>query len=381
MRGGAPLCLDNVTHTLFALTLARTPLGRAGRGSTAALIVASNAPDVDIVTAVPGGFVTYLRWHRGPTHGPIGVVALGVFSAAIVWGCYRLLDRRLDADRGAPAASFAMLAIVATIGTLLHVLMDLPTSYGTRLLSPFDWHWYAVDWMPIVDIYLLIAMATGLLFGRASAAARGRNAAIVLALMAANYGLRAAAHHEALALAPRLFGPTLPQQCAAGSSNSTVLDVWPREGLILDPAGAAPGRRCLVEMAALPNFFSPFSWRVIARFSNAYEIHDVDLLDARFRAPASESEVFWRRAVRYPNVWTDAVVRAAATTTAQVFLGFSRFPAARSFVDPAGAATVRLSDVRFAGSGFVDQARRPDPFTVIIRTSADGRITQEAFGR
>jgi len=64
-----------------------------------------------------------------------------------------------------------------------------------------------------------------------------------------------------------------------------------------------------------------------------------------------------------------------------VFLGFSRFPAARSFVDPTGTATVRLSDVRFAGSGFVDQARRPDPFTVIVRTAPDGRVTEEAFGR
>ena len=381
MWGGAPRDLDNITHTLFALTLARTPLGRAGRGTTAALIVASNVPDIDILTAIPGGFVTYLRWHRGPTHGPLGVVALGVATAAIVRACYRLLDRRRGADAAAPAASFAMLAIAATIGALLHVLMDLPTSYGTRLLSPFDWHWYAVDWMPIIDIYLLVAMAVGLVFGRASAAARGRNAAIVLALMAANYGVRAAAHHEALALAPRLFGPTLPQRCPGEAVSTTVVDVWPRERLLQDSAIAASGRRCLVEMAAIPNFFSPFSWRVIARFSNAYEIHDVDLLDARFREPASESEVFWRRAVRYPNIWTDTVVRAAATTTAQVFLGFSRFPAARSFVDAAGAATVRLSDVRFAGSGFVDQARRADPFTVIIRTSADGRITEEAFGR
>ena len=46
--------MDNVTHTLFALTLARTPLGR-GRGTTAALVLASNAPDVDIVAALGGG--------------------------------------------------------------------------------------------------------------------------------------------------------------------------------------------------------------------------------------------------------------------------------------------------------------------------------------
>ena len=45
---------------------------------------------------------------------------------------------------------------------------------------------YAVDWMPIIDIYLLIALAAGLIFGRASPRAARLNACIVLMLMAAN---------------------------------------------------------------------------------------------------------------------------------------------------------------------------------------------------
>ena len=76
--------MDNATHTLFALTLARTPLGRAGRGTTAALVIASNAPDLDIVGAARGG-ISYLAWHRGPTHGPLGIVGLGVATAGLVW--------------------------------------------------------------------------------------------------------------------------------------------------------------------------------------------------------------------------------------------------------------------------------------------------------
>ena len=50
MRGGSDRpgdSMDNLTHTLFALTLARTPLGRAGRGTTATLLLASSAPDAD----------------------------------------------------------------------------------------------------------------------------------------------------------------------------------------------------------------------------------------------------------------------------------------------------------------------------------------------
>ena len=72
--------MDNVTHTLFALTLARTPLGRAGRGTTAALVLASNAPDIDIVAAARGA-TSYMTWHRGPTHGSLGIAGLGLASA------------------------------------------------------------------------------------------------------------------------------------------------------------------------------------------------------------------------------------------------------------------------------------------------------------
>jgi len=361
--------LDNLTHTLFALTLARTPLGRAGRGTTAALVIASNAPDVDVVT-LSRGAASYLQWHRGPTHGPVGIVGLGFASAGAVWLWNR---RRRGGTAAEPAAPFALLVAVAAIGVLLHILMDLPTSYGTRLLSPFDWHWFAVDWMPIIDVYLLIALAAGLLFGRGSEAARRRNAAIVIALMAGNYGVRAAAHHRALAEAPRVFGPTLPSPCAPTPEEEVrLIDRWPRPL----PRTDAGGRRCLVEMAALPSL-SPFTWRIVTRTSNSYELSTVNLLDP----PAGSAP--WRVNRRVPNVWTEAARRAAETHVAQIVLGFSRFPAVRSFVDPAGVTTARFSDMRFAGGLIsVNQPTfRVEPFTLVVRVAADGRILSEAFGR
>jgi membrane-bound metal-dependent hydrolase YbcI (DUF457 family) len=377
--------LDNVTHTLFAATLARTPLARAGRGTAAALILASNAPDIDII-ATAGGPVKYLEWHRGPTHGPLGVIGLAIVTAGLVWIGRGILDRRRARPEAAPApaggaaqvdASFGMLVAVSLVGALLHVLMDLPTSYGTRILSPFDWHWFAVDWLPIVDIYLLGALIVGLL-GRPSPAQRRGKAALVLLLMATNYGVRAVSHQQALAIAPRLFGPTLPEWCDAPPAGG-LLDSWPRRAA---PSRPPSGRRCLVEIAAMPSFTSPFKWRIIAQLSNAYEIHDVDLLDQRFREPDDESAP-WRLTLRYPNVWTPAVERAAATRLGQRFLAFSRFPAARSVVDVHAVTTVRWTDMRFAG-GMValDQPTRgASLFTATVRIDADGRILHETLGR
>jgi membrane-bound metal-dependent hydrolase YbcI (DUF457 family) len=376
--------LDNLTHSLFAATLARTPLSRAGRGTTAALLLASNAPDVDIV-ATAGGAVKYLEWHRGMTHGPLGIIGLGLITAGLVWIGRRFYDERWrtsDARTGAdPAngqdATFGMLIAVSIVGVLLHVLMDLPTSYGTRLLSPFDWHWFAVDWMPIVDVYLLMALVIGLL-GRSTPAQRRAKAAFVLLLMATNYGVRAAAHHQALDLAPRLFGPTLPPPCDPPPSSTAIVDSWPRR----TPSSPAPGKRCLVEIVAMPSFTSPFTWRIIAHLSNAYEIHDIDLLDRRYREPESGSEAPWRLTLRYPNVWTPAVLTAASTHLGQVYLGFSRLPAARYAVDSHGITTVRWTDMRFAGGAFaLDQpGPRTNPFTAAVRLDADGRVIEESLG-
>ena len=117
--------------------------------------------------------------------------------------------------------------------------------------------------------------------------------------------------------------------------------------------------------------------------SNAFEVHDLDLLDPRFRALATGTEAPWRLTVRYPNVWTSAVERAATTHLGQVFLGFSRFPAARSVVDQKGVTTVRWTDIRFtSGPMAPSQSLRPvNMFTATVRIGPDSRILQETLGR
>ncbi len=377
--------MDNVTHSLFALTMARTRLCRAGRGATVALVLSSNAPDIDIL-ATTRGALSYLQWHRGPTHGPLGVVGLGLVTAGLVW-------TGLCATRGRGGdASFGRLAGISMLGVLLHVMMDVPTSYGTRLLSPFDWHWFAADWMPILDVYLLVALAAGLYFGGRSDAARRRNVAIVLALMVANYGIRGVAHHQAVTLAPRLYGPTLPERCAGSTSAGSLLDRWPGDPF---PTLPEPGRaRCLVEVAAIPSFLSPFEWRVIARMSNAYETQEVNVLSPRMFAPAREREVLWRLSSRYPDQWTPDAVSAATTRTGQVFLGFSRFPLTRSFRDTGGVITVRWSDLRFIGTWplrpgmTMERGSGPSAgsrisrslFSATVRLDAQGRVLDERLG-
>jgi membrane-bound metal-dependent hydrolase YbcI (DUF457 family) len=367
--------MDNLTHTLFAITLGRTPLARAGRGVTPTLILASNAPDIDFVSAA-GGALSYLHWHRGPTHGPLGVIGLGLVTAGLVWTARRLFTRSEAGER----ASFPALAAIGMVGVLLHILMDLPTQYGTRIFSPLDVQWYAVNWMPIVDVYLLTVLAGGLAIGsiaarRSASVSRTRNArswsaGIVLLFMLGNYGLRASSHEAALASAPEAFGATLPPTCPDAPSRRAV-DRWSRETAHGRRSHVAPS--CLLELVALPTFVSPFEWRLVARLSNAYEARTINILREAARASSGIQ--------RYPDEWTPAVVSAADSEPGLTFLGFARFPAARSVPAPDGTTIVQWTDVRFLndaddGDSRSVSVRRRDLFTVTVRVAPDGRVVE-----
>lgn len=372
--------MDNVTHTLFALTLARTRLGKAGRGATAALVIASSAPDIDVITTADSA-LSYLAWHRGPTHGPLGIIGLGLATAAVVWMGAKYLDSRRRAPADARQhVSIGRLAVVSIVGVFLHVAMDAATPYGTRALSPFGWQWIATDWMPIVDLCLLAILIGGLLLGR-DAAGRTRNVTIVLALVAANYGVHAAAHQRALAAVPRVFGP-LPSPCP-GAHRAGELSSWGRDwnlGVRTDSTDS-----CLVDVAALPTFLAPFRWKLVARLSDAYLIQEIDLLERQAPSNADPRSHF-NSTIRIPTERAPAVEQASRARVAQVFLDFSRFPAAQLVEDevPDGTATVRWTDMRFADASTsapsAAATARRNVFTATVRTARDGRILEERLG-
>jgi membrane-bound metal-dependent hydrolase YbcI (DUF457 family) len=341
--------VDNLTHSLFALTLARTPLRRAGRGTTLTLLLASSAPDSDIVVAVARGGEAYLSAHRGSSHGPLGILALGFVVAGLVYAIRK---------RGRPPTPFFNLVGVALIGTLGHVLMDLPTSYGTRLLSPFDRTWYAIDLMPIIDVYLLGLLASGLIVGRMKVAFRTHIAVGVIALMVANYALRTGLHAMALG--------------RAGGDGAAILDSWPDAPAPKLPSDySCRATPCTLGVAAIPTFGSPFTWRTIRQLSNGYEIREVDLLSGADRSIA------WLPSDSAPVV--DAARQAPAP---RAFLAFSRFPTARVETH-AHETTVRMLDVRFLDAPMregTEELRGGGLFGVRVRLDSHGRILEDRFG-
>ena len=149
--------MDNIAHSLAGMAVAK--FGRrklpqsAHRSLMWAGIVASNLPDLDILTSLTfeGGKLNYLMHHRGHTHTLIIALPLGLL---IGWIACRL--GRLTAKEKLPVLPYVA---VSTVAIALHLLMDYWNIYGVHLFWPFHSGWQYGDSVFIVEPLLWLALA------------------------------------------------------------------------------------------------------------------------------------------------------------------------------------------------------------------------------
>src|SRR5271166_6507385 len=84
--------MDNLTHTMAGLMLARAGLGRTTPRGAGMMMLAANMPDVDVV-AWFGGSLTYIEYHRGYAHALASAPVLALLPVLLVrarlgWGVY-----------------------------------------------------------------------------------------------------------------------------------------------------------------------------------------------------------------------------------------------------------------------------------------------------
>ena len=114
---------------------ATIPRGMLPRGTTAALVLGSIFPDVDLVL-VPRGFDLYLQAHAGGTHS-----LAWSFGEALVFAC--LLRPLVRASR------FRTLAIAGWIGIAGHIVSDVVDGSDIMLFAPlsqvqYGWHLFSM---------------------------------------------------------------------------------------------------------------------------------------------------------------------------------------------------------------------------------------------
>ena len=137
--------MDPVTHVISGGLLGKSSK-RFFRSKRIVLfcIIAAWIPDVDNLTMFINPKL-YLMYHRGITHSFIGGFGLAILLACFFWRCCstKLLFKGI---------------FLAYIGILLHIFLDLVTSFGTKVFYPFSDVRYSIPCVFVIDpVFTLIA--------------------------------------------------------------------------------------------------------------------------------------------------------------------------------------------------------------------------------
>ncbi len=147
--------MDNLTHTLTGLVLARAGAVQGSRRATAALVIGSNLPDADSIAGFYGNLY-YLEHHRGITHSLPGLCLLSLLLAGLLGARTR---------RRAPGASPVRplrLLVLSWLAQAIHLAMDYLNSYGVRPFLPWEGRWFYGDLAFIVDPWMWLLLGAAL---------------------------------------------------------------------------------------------------------------------------------------------------------------------------------------------------------------------------
>jgi inner membrane protein len=156
--------VDNLTHALVGAALARSGFDRATPLATATLVLAANAPDVDVLAYTQGEWFA-LANRRGITHGVPALLVLPFAVSATMAGWDRFVRRRLSPD--APPAPFRALLLLSFVGVLTHPVLDWMNTYGMRWWLPFDGSWSYGDALFIIDPWIWLMLGGAAVLGAA----------------------------------------------------------------------------------------------------------------------------------------------------------------------------------------------------------------------
>ncbi len=257
--------MDNITHSLVGLMLARVGLEKTAPRGAAMMVLAANAPDMDAVFWL-AGTQTYLEWHRSYPH------------AIAFMPLVALLPMLLARVR------FSWQAYLASmIAVFSHLLLDWTNSYGIPLALPFSWHRFRLDIANVFDLWIwaiLIVGAVVVALARSGAARHGW-AWAALATLLVFEGVRFTAHARAVEMmSARQYQGAPPQG-----------------------------------VTALPGFLNSLEWRGVIEGQGFVIVLPVDVLNG------TGPEKLYRPATPIPAM--DAAMR---TRPFQVFNSWSQLP-------------------------------------------------------
>jgi inner membrane protein len=300
--------MDNLTHSLTGLAMARAGLDRLCPRATALLLFSANIPDIDAVGLLYSP-LQYLKFHRGYTHSILGLPIMALLTVLIVAAVFR---QKLPWGKA---------WLLCAIGVASHLLIDWTNDYGIRLLLPFSSKWFALDINSLYDGAIMAALVFSALWPHLEGLVNreigdrrpaGRATAVFALVFFVCYdGGRALMHNRAVSqLQSVLYGDEAPLQAAA-----------------------------------LPNPFNPFRWKGVVETSRSYRLVPVDTLG---QLEPGNALIFYKPSLR------GALEVAKRSEPFRYFLYFARFPVwseDKTFNGEGWTVRVELYDLRFGLPG------------------------------
>lgn len=312
--------MDAITQGLLGATFGQAFFERKlGRKALLWGAIGGIIPDLDLIpTGLMADPMAGWLWHRGPSHalwfGPV----VGSLLGYLLWRYYA---RKLERDPspapplgpphpGSPEVMWAWIGVMV-ISIFTHPLLDVFTSYGTQLLSPFDDHRFVINAIGIIDPMYSLTLIVGLLFVRR---ARDKPRRAQIAALAT------------LTLTSAYIGYCYMQNVKAEEAAAEQLEA----------AGFEPDR-----INAYPTVFQPWLRRVVA-FSDA-EVR------VGYLSTWKVVDAEWRTfAIPQDDPRVEAVT---ATREGQIFAWFAMGQVLPVIIELEGRTQIKLADMRYGLAG------------------------------
>lgn len=343
--------MDPITHTLTGAALSRGGLSRATPLATATLVVAANAPDIDILAYRAGPYAA-LAFRRGWTHGTLALLVLpfAVAGGMLLWD--RLVRLRRDPTR--PPVRVPALLLVSFIGVLSHPILDWLNTYGVRWLMPIDRRWFYGDAVFIIDPWLWLVLGGSLFLAGGRSGARLAGWAVLGVLMSAAVLVAPMVPVSAkllwvggllvLALLWRRPSPVRPSRVVRAALGAAGVYIV---AMVIASAAAERTTRAIARSGGLdpvdvlfqPAPANPFVGRVVVATDTAYHLGSFSWF--------GQPRAVLARSIARGEMTAPAVVEARRRGEVRDFLVWSRFPIVRVIPDGGDEASVFVGDARY----------------------------------
>jgi inner membrane protein len=364
--------MDNLTHSLVGLAVAKAGLEKLSPGATTLCVLAANAPDADVAILIFGGRWAFLHHHRGITHSIIGCIVLALaLPLAFHAGDWIIARARQRARR----TKLRGLLIVSIIGTATHPLLDWMNNYGIRPLLPWNPRWFYGDFVFIIDPFIWIVLG-GAAFLLTAKKRKHLLIWIVIALVPSYIVLVGPAAPErlineilfrllwivALIVLVTFYRRKIHELHGARIAVVALAIVTLYLGGLAAAHALALGQAKLqaaniatrnaekvVKVAAMPTAANPAEWVSVMETDRAtYRFHT-----SLWRSTSGETDV--PDVLRYEKpkgLSAEAVAEAERDGRSQIFLGFARFPVIRVIGEDCATQTlVQFADLRYTEPG------------------------------